>query len=246
MAEATREIKVGLFVFVALILLSVVVFSISDFYTVRPQYPLRVQFNFSNGIEVGAPVRLAGVDVGEVRSVRVFFDEPAQKVKAELGIQLASHAQIEEDSIAFVNTLGLIGEKYLEVIPGTPGARKLSPGEILVGKDSASSEKFMESAYEAVNELKGMITSINIVLGDKTTQQSLKETMANSAEATDRLNLFLEQANDLMGRIRSGQGTVGRLLIEDELYQDLKALTADLKANPWKLLHHPKEAKKKK
>ncbi|MBI1953642.1 MAG: MCE family protein [Candidatus Omnitrophica bacterium] len=245
MAEAARQIKVGLFVFVALVLLSVLIFSISDFYTVQPEYPLRVRFNFSGGIEAGAPVRLAGVDVGEVRSVRVFFDEPSQKMKAELAVQLATQAQIEEDSTAFVNTLGLIGEKYLEIVPGTPGKRKLAPGEILVGKDSISSEKFMESAYGAVSELKEMITSVNVVMADPAVQQSFRQTVTNSSEATDRLNLFLEQANDLLAKVRSGQGTVGRLLTQDELYQDLKALTADLRAHPWKLLYRPKEAKKK-
>jgi phospholipid/cholesterol/gamma-HCH transport system substrate-binding protein len=245
MAEAARQIKVGLFVFVALVLLSVLIFSISDFYTVHPEYPLRVRFNFSGGIEAGAPVRLAGVNVGEVRSVRVFFDEASQKVKAELAVQLASHAQIEEDSTAFVNTLGLIGEKYLEIIPGTPGKRKLEPGETLVGKDSISSERFMESAYGAVSELKEMITSVNAVMADPAIQQAFKQTVTNSSEATDRLNLFLEQANDLLTKVRSGQGTVGRLLTQDELYQDLKALTADLKVHPWKLLYRPKEAKRK-
>ena len=246
MAGATREIKVGLFVFIAFILLAVMVFSISDFYSSQAQYtyPVRVRFSFVNGIDTGAPVRVAGVKVGEVRSVDVYRDEATQKVQVELGIRLSKDAVLEEDAVAYINTLGLLGEKYLEVIPGTPGKRVLSAGEILIGKDSVSTEKLVESSYKTVEELQKAVSSLNEVIGDPQTQNALKETLSNSKEATAQLTLFLTQANEVMGKINRGEGTVGQLLTKDDLYKDLKALTEDLKAHPWKLFFHPKESKK--
>ena len=246
MSGATREIKVGLFVFIAFILLAVMIFSISDFYTSQAQYtyPIRVRFSFVNGIDTGAPVRVAGVKVGEVRSVGVYRDESTQKVQVELGVRLSKDAVLEEDSLAYINTLGLLGEKYLEIIPGTPGKRVISAGEILVGKDSVSTEKLVESGYQTVQEMQRAISSLNAVVGDPQTQEALKETLSNSKEATAQLTLFLTQANELMGKINRGDGTVGQLLTKDDLYRDLKALTEDLKAHPWKLFFHPKEQKK--
>ena len=243
---ATREIKVGLFVFIAFVLLAVMVFSISDFYTTQAQYtyPLRVRFGFVNGIDTGAPVRVAGVKVGEVRSVGVYRDESSQKVQVELGVRLSRDAVLEEDSVAYINTLGLLGEKYLEIVPGTPGKRALTSGEILLGKDSVSTEKLMESSYQTVQELQEAVASLNQIIGDPRTQESLRDTLANSKEATAQLTLFLTQANELMGKINRGEGTVGQLLIKDDLYKDLKGLTEDLKANPWKLFFHPKEKRK--
>lgn len=246
MSVPTREIKVGLFVFIAFVLLAVMVFSISDFYTSQAQYtyPLRVRFNFVNGIETGAPVRVAGVKVGEVRTVGVYRDESNQKVQVELGIRLSKDAVLEEDSLAYINTLGLLGEKYLEVIPGTPGKRALTAGEILVGKDSVSTEKLMESSYATVEQLQKAVASLNTVIGDPQTQESLRDTLANSKEATAQLTIFLTQANEVMGKINRGEGTVGQLLTKDDLYKDLKALTEDLKAHPWKLFFRPKEKRK--
>jgi len=246
MSGTTREIKVGLFVFIAFVLLAVMVFSISDFYTSQAQYtyPVRVRFSFVNGIDTGAPVRVAGVKVGEVRSVGVYRDESTQKVQVELGVRLSKDAVLEEDSLAYINTLGLLGEKYLEIIPGTPGKRVISAGEILVGKDSVSTEKLVESGYQTVQEMQRAISSLNAVVGDPQTQEALKETLSNSKEATAQLTLFLTQANELMGKINRGDGTVGQLLTKDDLYRDLKALTEDLKAHPWKLFFHPKEQKK--
>lgn len=245
-AGTTREVKVGLFVFIAFVLLAVMVFSISDFYSTQAQftYPLRVRFGFVNGIDVGAPVRVSGVKVGEVRSVRAYRDEANQRMQVELGIRISRDAQLEEDSAAFINTLGLLGEKYLEIITGTPGARVLTAGEILVGKDSTSMDKLVESSYRAIQQMERAIASVNKIIGDEATQQSLKDTLANSKEATAQLTVFLVQANEVLGKINRGEGTVGKLLTKDELYQDLKALTEDLKAHPWKLFFRPKEKRK--
>ena len=246
MAAANREVKVGLFVFIAFVLLAVVVFSISDFYTVQPQYGLRVRFNFASGVQTGAPVRLAGVTVGEVRYVRLFRDEASQKMQAEVGIQLSREAVIEEDAVAYVNTLGLIGEKYLEIIPGSSGARVLAAGEILPGKDSVPVEKFMEASFKAVQQIEETVASLNSIFNNEATKSAIKGTLTNSQEATAQMTMFLKQANEVMAKIREGEGTVGKLMTQDDLYQDLKAIVSDIKAHPWKLLYKPKETHKKK
>lgn len=239
----TREIKVGLFVAIAFILLAVVIFSISDFYTVQPQYTLRVRFNFAGGMQAGAPVRLAGVNIGEVKYIRLFRDEASQKMQAEAGIQVSKEAVIEEDAVAYVNTLGLIGEKYLEIIPGTAGAKVLTAGEALLGKDSVPVEKFMEASFHAVQQIEETVASINSVLSNEATKSAIKNTLTNSQEATAQLALFLKQANEIMAKVRDGQGTVGKLMTQDDLYQDLKSLTGDIKAHPWKLLYRPRGEK---
>jgi phospholipid/cholesterol/gamma-HCH transport system substrate-binding protein len=237
-----KEVKVGLFVFIAFVLLAVVVFSISDVYTqARSTYPLRVRFQFANGIDAGAPVRVSGVTVGEVHSVHVYRDEATQKMQAELEVRIARNTRLEEDSIAYVNTLGFLGQRYLEIVPGTPGARLLTPGEILIGRDSVSTVRLLESGHRALEQLDRAIASLNEILTDETARESLKGTLANSKEASNQLTQLLRQANDVLGRIRQGEGTLGRLLVRDDLYQDVKDLIQDIKSHPWKLFSRPKE-----
>lgn len=245
MSGTTREIKVGLFVFIAFVLLAVMVFSISDFYTTQAQYsyPLRIRFSFVNGIDPGSPVRLAGVQVGEVRQVRVYRDEANQQTMVEVGVRVSRDAQMEEDSVASINTLGLLGEKYVEILPGTPGGRLLTANEILIGKDSVPMEKLVDTSFRAVQQMEKAVASLNAMLGDEATRESFKGMLTNSKEATGRLNDLLVQANDVMGKVHRGEGTVGRLLTQDDLYRDLKDLTTDLKAHPWKLFFRPKEKK---
>lgn len=246
MSGATREVKVGLFVFIAFVLLAVMVFSISDFYSTQANYtyPLRVRFNFVNGVDTGSPVRLSGVKVGEVRSVRVYRDEASQRTMVELTARVSKEAVLEEDSVAYINSIGFLGEKYVEIVPGTPGSRALTANEILVGKDSISMEKLVESSYRAVAQMEKAVASLNTVISDESTRDSLKGTLANSKEATARLNQLLAQCTDVMGKVQRGEGTLGRLLTQDDLYQDFKDLSADLKAHPWKLFFRPKEKAK--
>ena len=112
------EFKVGLFVFVGLILLGVFVLSIGGFKTWTSGYKVRFSFNFVNGVKLGAPVRFAGLDVGQVKKLKLVFDQQDQKPKIEVLCWLKKDVRIPEDSSVWVNTLGLLGEKYIEIMPG--------------------------------------------------------------------------------------------------------------------------------
>ena len=242
--QATREVKVGLFVFIAFVLLTVIVFSISDFYGFSPGYHLKVLFHSAGGIGVGAPVRLAGVDVGEVRKVTVSFDESQAMTRAELFIWLRDNVKIEEDATAYVNTSGLIGEKYLEVIPGSREAHILKDGEELRGRDTVAMADFMNTGYEVVAQLNKTIAAVHSVVGDEQVRAAFKGTVTNSEEVTAKLNTMLDHTNAILESIRYGKGTVGRFLMEDEIYRDVQDTVKDVKAHPWKLFFRGRESKK--
>ena len=239
--SATREAKVGLLVFLAFVLLAVVVFSVSDFYNFTPGYHLRVVFNSAGGIDVGAPVRLAGVGVGEVQRLTVSPTGAEAKTQAELLVWLKEFASVEEDAVAYINTSGLIGEKYLEISPGTRGARLLQNGEVLRGQDSVAMTQFMNTGYEVVAQLNKTVAAIHAIVADEETRAALKGTVTNSAEVTQGLKTLLASTNILVEKLNRGEGTVGRLLTEDEIYEDLKATVKDIRAHPWKLFIRTKE-----
>lgn len=212
MEDRTNELKVGIFVIIGLAILTYIVFSIGGFKIFTPSYSIKIIFGFANGVEENAPVRLAGVNAGEVKIIRLFYDEKEKKTKVELTARIEKFARIEEDSQVFVNTLGLLGEKYIEILPGTKGARLLEEGDIMIGKDSVPTEKLTERGYELMADLKELSA----------------------------------KANAIMGRIERGEGTVGKLLKEEKIYNDLEAIVEDIKKHPWKLLHKPRETKEEK
>lgn len=204
MAESENrlfELKVGIFIAVGILVFFIIVFSIGDVYLLRKGYHIGVIFNFANGITESAPARLAGVNVGQVDKIDIFYDEAEKKTKIKLLVWINDeNVKIERDSMAVINTLGLLGEKYLEIFPGTKSDDILGNGDEIVGHDPIPTELLAE-----------------------------------------KLDEFADSANVVMTRLKEGEGTVGKLLVEEKIYNDLEELVEDIKKHPWKLLQKPRE-----
>lgn len=229
------ELKVGIFIFIGIVILAVIVFSIGNFYTVKRGYTLNVVFSFANGISIGAPVRYSGVEVGEVQNIEVYFDEKENRPLVKLLVWVSQNTWINENARANINTLGLLGEKYLEITPGTREARLLKNGETLRGQDPVSTEEIARFTKELVLKVGSLIESINKVISDEELLASLKNTAANVETLTLDMRNFIATAKE-------GKGTIGRLLSDDKLYNDIDEMILDIKRNPWKLLYKPREA----
>lgn len=202
----TFELKVGIFILIGVAILFLIVFSIGDINLSKSGYTIKVLFNFASGIGPSAPVRLAGVGVGQVRGVRVLYDEAGKQTKAELTAFIQEGTKIEEDATVTINTLGLLGEKYIEILPGTTGKSILKNNDTIAGKDPVAMEK-----------------------------------------VTENLASLSESVRAIVERLKKGEGTIGKLLTEDAVYDDVKAMTGnfrefseDIKKHPWKLLNKPR------
>jgi phospholipid/cholesterol/gamma-HCH transport system substrate-binding protein len=193
------ELKVGVFIMIGIMILFIIVFSIGDVYLVKKGYHIKAKFNFASGIGPAAPIRLAGVGVGRVEGIRIVYDEKERRSKAEIYAWIQEGTKIEKDSIVTINTLGLLGEKYLEIIPGNADKGFLKNNEMVTGKDPVIMEKL-----------------------------------------TENLVKLSDSAVDIVDRLKKGEGTVGKLLTDDAIYNNLEAFTADIKAHPWKLLNKPR------
>ena len=233
------EIKVGLFVFIGMIILFIIVFSIGDFYLWNPGYQIKVYFQYANGLELAAPVRFAGVGAGEVKEIHILPNPKEYQAPVELSLWIQQRIAIPADSEVMINTLGLLGEKYVEIVPGTSQARILKPGDSVRGSDPLSTEVLVERAYKIASKVERTIDALNSVVEDPDFLISLKQTISNTNEAT-------ESAKTILAQLQKGQGTLGRFIYEDSIYRNLEELTLDLKQHPWKLLQRPKEEKKKK
>ncbi len=233
------ELRVGIFIFIGIVILSVIVFSIGNFYGIKRGYVLSVVFDFASGINVGAPVRYAGVEVGEVKHIDIYFDEEENRPMVKLLVWVSQNTWINENAKATINTLGLLGEKYLEITPGTREAKLLRHGEILRGQDPISTEELTRETRETLAKIDGMIESVNKIVGDEEFRVSIKNTITN-------LEALSADLKDLAVFIKEGKGTIGLLFSDDKLYKDIDEMILDIKKHPWKLLYRPREKKEKK
>ncbi len=224
------ELKVGLFVGIGIFMMFLIVFSIGDFYLLKKGYSIRVIFDYVNGITENAPVRLAGVYVGEIRDMGIYYDEDAGRNRVWLDAWIEGDLLIERDAVARINTLGLLGEQYLEISPGTE-KDFLAPGDALLGKNPVDvglqmdrMGQFVDSTTEIMQRVQKGEGTLGKLLVDDTLYDDLKT---------------------IFGRLTRGEGTIGKLLVEDKIYYDLEDFVSDIKAHPWKLLHKPSGGRKK-
>lgn len=196
------ELKVGIFVFVGLIILAIFILSIGGFKTWSSGYRISINFTFVNGVKVGAPVRFSGVDVGEVKRVELSFIPRENRSNVSLQIWLRNNIKIPVDSSVWVNTLGLLGEKYVEIMPGTNYGDCLKANQSLTGRDPLPMHQIF-----------------------------------NRAES------ILHNLDDGIARIVNKEGSLGKLIYDDDVYNQLDAFVADIRKNPWKLFYKSKEKK---
>ena len=159
--KTKMELKVGIFVFIGVCILAIFIFSIGGFKTWTSGYNATFLFNFVNGIKIGAPVRFTGVDVGQVKKIKIYYDSTAAKDKVRVNCWLKKDVGIPRDSTVWVNTLGLLGEKYIEIIPGSNYGDLLSAGQELVGTDPMPMHEITELAKNIAKNIDTTFTKIN-------------------------------------------------------------------------------------
>ena len=220
------ELKVGSFVLMAALALTFFIISISDLSIFEKGRHIQVVFGFASGLREAAPVRLAGVEVGLVKKLQVFVDDAdGRKTKVKVSVWIKDDISIPADSKVTINQLGILGEKYLEIIPGL-SADMIKDDSVIVGKDPVPIERIAESVSSLMTKLEITVDSVNNgILTDKN-KQSLETTLEG----------FAALGTDL----KEGRGTLGKLITDESIYNNLDDLTSDLKGNPWKLLYRPK------
>src|SRR5690606_27279900 len=145
-----RKARVGALLAIGLLLLAYAVYKVGSVFDVfASRYELHALVPSALGLREGAPVTLAGQRVGQVQSID-FIPVEQRRPDANLNVTLAVNErvrdQIRRDSRAFFRMQGLLGDKYVDIAPGTAGAAILQPGDTLAVGESVDIELFMERA----------------------------------------------------------------------------------------------------
>ncbi len=247
------EFKVGTFILIGVGLLFFIVFSLGDIYFAKPGYHIKIIYNFAGGIGPSAPVRLAGVGAGHVVGIQLIYDELEKKTKAEVTAWIEDNIRIEKDATMAINTMGLLGERYLEIYPGTPGSPLLRDKDVVIGKDPVPMEKITDNLAKLSDSISGIVSKLEKgegtfgkLLVDPTLYNNLEFITGKISKGEGTLGKLLVNDslyNNLEGfttKLNKGDGTIGQLLNNDSIYKNFEAFSEDLRKHPWKLLSKPR------
>jgi len=188
MAKFNNEIKTGIVV-VAAILVFMYISAKMGGVKVTDGYELNVLFNYVSGLEDKAPVKLAGVIIGEVKKVTHVYDNDETKVLAKLSLN--GDARVREDSKIKISTTGLIGEKYIEITGGSKGSPVVPHGKTLVGVDLYEMEELIARLDSSMQDLQKLMGHADSVLVDN--KDDIRATIMNLKDSSENLKEFSDE-----------------------------------------------------
>ena len=228
------ELRVGLFVLAATILLVVVIFYVTGGAgALGPKYRLHILLPEVDGLTVGAPVRVNGVEVGNVEKIGMAVmkpSEPAVKsrsIEVDLRIQKTFQPDIRTDSTAGLITEGLLGNRYVDIDRGFVG-RVLQNDEEIPGREEKALKAVVERSADLLTNLNAITTQASDVLtGIKNGRGSLGKFLVNE-DAYRHLNSSLANLDRVTADIEAGKGTLGQLVTNDEVYNKVNSVAGRL------------------
>ena len=185
--ERKLELRVGLTIFIAAVVLSVGLLWFQGFEIGKRSYELNAVFPMVGGIDPGDEVNVNGVEKGEVKRVTL--------VGAEVHIRMAIYADVEipEDSEIILQTIGIMGERVVSIILGE-SERHLEPGSTLQGIYDPGMSEVLASFGNIMADLSELTKDISAIAETLTEGEDLRRAVANLAEITDELKGVLSRS----------------------------------------------------
>ena len=187
------------------LLLVVVVFLGRHENVFEKHYQIAGLFNSAGGLQQGAEVQLAGINVGSVNAIEF---GPQKRVKVKMRIKQSEQKRIRTDSVATIRTMGLMGDQYIEISLGSQNEPVIVNGGVIETRQQFELTDLAQIAEPAVKDLEKTIHNV-LLLTDKLAARS------------DELATIVDNIADLTNSLQQGKGTIGALLKSDTTYRKL-------------------------
>jgi len=236
MKKKSNEVAVGVFVILGFIFLTLVLFFVSKVYSFRSGYTFDVMFGYVSILDRGAPVRMAGVRVGEVSKVDLVYDEVKQKSRVRVKLFIAKGVEIRENYDFTVRGAHVLGEPHVEITPKSGNFPVVHKGALVEGTSLVEMEELFGQAQDLLKNFSSLSGELNT---------SFKGPDGDIYKGIKNIESSAASFSKILGTVEKGDGTLGKLLMDDELYTEVNAFAKDVRAHPWKLIRKSSEHKRK-
>jgi phospholipid/cholesterol/gamma-HCH transport system substrate-binding protein len=173
-----------LFVLVGLILLGYMSFQVGkQSFGLKKGYTVDVLFDSAAGLDQDASVQIAGVEVGRVESISL------KDGKALVRLRIGANVKLEKDVIAAIKTHGILGEKYIEIHPGTRGEALLAAGDQISRTERQTDiDRMLNQLSLIAEDVRGVTSTLNNVLSGQAGEEAIRSILTNTRDLTRNLN----------------------------------------------------------
>jgi phospholipid/cholesterol/gamma-HCH transport system substrate-binding protein len=214
----TLETRLGMFVALAFIAAFFILEIIGGLDFLKPAYIVRARFNNIQELKAGDPVKMAGVPVGRVEKLGLADN------KVEVTLRLKKGTPVHTDSTASIKFAGLMGANYVAIDFGSSSAPLLEQNELIATTEQPDLNMLMAKLDEAASGVQNLTKSFT---GDKI-DNLLGPFTDFMRQNNTRLSAIIGNVQNISGKIASGEGTVGKLIYDQSLYNSASAAVTNL------------------
>ena len=239
MKYSSAEVKSGILILFSIALLLVLTFLLGSVMTGSTKLR-QIRYGYISGLEENAPVHFAGREVGKVEKIEI---QSGQERPILVTIRIADSIILKKDSGAFVDSLGMMGEKIVELSPGSLSESESTSSDVLEGVDPIPMHLMIRKMNDLSDRMDDMTTALEPMLKDlgpmmQSVNVMFEEDLKPLMKTVDRT---FTDTDELIARFNQivGSNTEGVAKIMTNLEQtsaNLRDMTHDLKFRPWRVL----------
>jgi phospholipid/cholesterol/gamma-HCH transport system substrate-binding protein len=192
----TRAFRLGLFIVATLLILAAGVFIIgNNQLRFQPTYRVKADFQNVEGLSEGSDVRVGGIHKGTVKRIDL-PRQPDGKVTVVMDLQTATRGIVKKDSTAAIKSEGLLGDKYVEVSFGSKDAQRLADGDTIGSEPPMDISDLIKKTDQILDTAQGAVQNVEGAAGN---------------------------LKSISSKVDQGKGTVGALVNDNKLYNQVNA-----------------------
>lgn len=226
------ELRVGLFVLAGIVLVVVGIFYVTGTGALGPKYRLVTFLPEVDGLAIGAPVTINGVQVGNVDSIRIAPSRPAQPatdraVEVVMRINRDFRDYLRTDSYATLVTEGFLGNREVTLQRGYTG-QVLGDGQEVPGREEKAMKEVVERGADLMQNLSALSSQVGTMVSALQRGEGTMGKLLKDDTAYNRINSILSRADQITASVQQGQGTIGKLVVSDALYTKFDSVAGRL------------------
>ncbi|MBI4553529.1 MAG: MCE family protein [Candidatus Latescibacteria bacterium] len=226
-----KDLKVGLLAASSLVIVTITILLMGGgkIELFKDKIPYRTFFPDANGLKAGSEVWLAGVEIGQVKFVRFSDTRGRNAIEVVLEVDVTARNRIRTDSVASLRTIGLLGDKYVELTPGTLDVPTIPPGGIIKGLSLSPFDELIGVGKNTAQGFNDLMVQLQQLATNATQGEGSIGKLIQDPELYRNLNTSAQQTSKLIETAQSGPGTMGQLMSNPALYDNLMTSSSTLR-----------------
>ena len=218
------QLKVGSLIVISLLVLGVTLYKLGQAVNLfSKRYELHAFLKEAGGLRKGGAVMVAGQLAGNIKEIELLpvDNDTLRNVRLVVAIDQKLQEQVRGDSKARVKTLGLLGDKIIDISPGTPRAASLASGDTLRVQESLDYEQVLTKAASAVDDVVGLTKDMRVLTQSLVSGKGTVGQLLTNPSLYMQLESTLGRTNAMLARVQNSNGTLARFLDDPRLYNEM-------------------------